>query len=438
MLDHFHPRVMVGVPGMAAVDEVINYDVAIVGGGLAGLGAAYGLRDSGLKTCVIEASDRLGGRVYGRHWSEVGADIDYGGTWVLPSFKTTRALAQEFGIDFTSSPSVATPLLHLRSGVYEERTHAGVSRTKLSDSLQQLNAVITESDGPISAREALDRAAVSDDVRDWHVATQRYLAGAPLEQIDSRHLLLDLDDLADPDHYSDQFVGTTKTLVAALSAQHSAEVLTGEAVVEISEEAGRYVVRSQTGRSWTAARVVLALPINVLSDVNLSGLPAVSADNLGEIKHVGASRKDWLVLSGVQRHFRVFASEGAYGYFRSERMLDNGHVLAVGLTASDEARSDLDDIERSIQRYLPSAQIVAHDTYDWVGSPFARGTWMVPEIGYYDRMALLQRKGESVVLAPNLYLVGGDVSAEFPGTIEGALKTGIDAAEAILMVSAHG
>ena len=39
-----------------------QWDVVIVGGGLAGLIAARDLQQRGLRTVVLEASDRLGGR----------------------------------------------------------------------------------------------------------------------------------------------------------------------------------------------------------------------------------------------------------------------------------------------------------------------------------------------------------------------------------------
>ena len=39
-------------------------DVVIDGGGLAGLTAARDLQQRGLRTVVLEASDRLGGRTY--------------------------------------------------------------------------------------------------------------------------------------------------------------------------------------------------------------------------------------------------------------------------------------------------------------------------------------------------------------------------------------
>ena len=39
-------------------------DVAIIGAGAAGLGAAHALKDSGLSCVVLEARDRVGGRAH--------------------------------------------------------------------------------------------------------------------------------------------------------------------------------------------------------------------------------------------------------------------------------------------------------------------------------------------------------------------------------------
>src|SRR4029079_10988649 len=41
-----------------------SVDVAIIGAGAAGLGAANALKNSGLSTIVLEARDRLGGRAH--------------------------------------------------------------------------------------------------------------------------------------------------------------------------------------------------------------------------------------------------------------------------------------------------------------------------------------------------------------------------------------
>ncbi len=41
-----------------------SVDVAIIGAGAAGLGAAHALKHSGLSTLVLEARDRVGGRAH--------------------------------------------------------------------------------------------------------------------------------------------------------------------------------------------------------------------------------------------------------------------------------------------------------------------------------------------------------------------------------------
>src|SRR5262245_56678641 len=75
----------------------IEADVCIIGAGYAGLSAARKLRQSGLAVAVLEARDRVGGRV----WTKVledGTALDMGGTWIGPGQDAVRGLADELGI----------------------------------------------------------------------------------------------------------------------------------------------------------------------------------------------------------------------------------------------------------------------------------------------------------------------------------------------------
>ena len=76
--------------------------VLIVGGGLAGLGAAYELRKRGLNHTVLEASPRVGGRVMTEEVK--GFRIDAGANIFLEAYGTVRAVAEDLGVSMQRTP----------------------------------------------------------------------------------------------------------------------------------------------------------------------------------------------------------------------------------------------------------------------------------------------------------------------------------------------
>lgn len=71
-------------------------DVIVIGAGFAGLAAARRASDAGLRPLVLEARDRVGGRVYTE--THHGAAIDLGGQWLGPTQDRALALARELGL----------------------------------------------------------------------------------------------------------------------------------------------------------------------------------------------------------------------------------------------------------------------------------------------------------------------------------------------------
>jgi monoamine oxidase len=72
-------------------------DVAVVGAGLAGLVAARDLLANGLSVLVLEARERVGGRLL-NHTLGNGAVVELGGQWVGPTQDRVLALAEELGV----------------------------------------------------------------------------------------------------------------------------------------------------------------------------------------------------------------------------------------------------------------------------------------------------------------------------------------------------
>ena len=72
-------------------------DVVVVGAGLAGLAAARALTANGSSVVVVEARDRVGGRVL-NHDIGGGKVVEVGGQWIGPTQDRLAALARELGV----------------------------------------------------------------------------------------------------------------------------------------------------------------------------------------------------------------------------------------------------------------------------------------------------------------------------------------------------
>jgi monoamine oxidase len=78
--------------------EQMDVDVCVVGAGYAGLTAARRLSESGKSIAVLEARDRVGGRIWTEHLAD-GSAVDRGGAWLGPDHEAILRLAGEVGVD---------------------------------------------------------------------------------------------------------------------------------------------------------------------------------------------------------------------------------------------------------------------------------------------------------------------------------------------------
>jgi monoamine oxidase len=79
-------------------DGTRDVDVVVVGAGLAGLAAAREAASAGASVLVVEARDRVGGRVL-NHDLGGGAIVEVGGQWIGPTQDRIAAIARDVGVD---------------------------------------------------------------------------------------------------------------------------------------------------------------------------------------------------------------------------------------------------------------------------------------------------------------------------------------------------
>src|SRR5215217_4353650 len=88
-------------------------DVVVVGAGFAGITAARELQRQGLDVVVLEARDRVGGRVLSEPIGD-GKVVEVGGQWVGPGQDRLYALAREVGIETFPTHSEGENVIEFR------------------------------------------------------------------------------------------------------------------------------------------------------------------------------------------------------------------------------------------------------------------------------------------------------------------------------------
>jgi monoamine oxidase len=92
--------------------ERLRTDYCVVGAGFAGLAAARRLRDRGKSVALLEARDRVGGRVWNRTAAD-GSVVSVGGTWLGKRQDRMFDLCRELGLEVYPQYERGDTVMHL-------------------------------------------------------------------------------------------------------------------------------------------------------------------------------------------------------------------------------------------------------------------------------------------------------------------------------------
>jgi monoamine oxidase len=107
--------------------ERLRTDYCVVGAGFAGLSAARRLRDRGKSVALIEARDRVGGRVWNRTAAD-GSVVSVGGTWLGQRQDRMFELCRELGMEVYPQYDLGDTVMHLDG---TNRRYRGIPKVNL-------------------------------------------------------------------------------------------------------------------------------------------------------------------------------------------------------------------------------------------------------------------------------------------------------------------
>ncbi len=430
--------------------------VIVAGAGLAGLTAAYELQRRGARVTVVEARDRVGGRVRtmregfcgGQH-AEVGGDL------IDPDQEAIRQLAKEMGL--TLSPILRGGFSFVGQGrrgpVIERVSRSGSVWTELAQAAEPWVRAYRLSerrwDGPIARRladcsvaEWLDDIGADRRLR----ARLNGLRGFFLADPDQLSLLALVDQLASESPAADRFyriTGGNDRLATALAGtlQEAIQFKTIVRAVAQRRDQVRVTVRGQGGQChMTADALVLALPATMTRRIAFT--PPLPALQQQAFRHLGYGPATKTLLQFDRRFWRQPGRTLAYGtdlpigaiWDGNEEQRGRGGILTLlaGGSASHDTKQLFaqggDEAVAARLKWLGAAKAILRGSshVSWEDDPFVGGGYAVFQPGYdpAQRAWLAKPHGRMV-------FAGEHTSLRWQGYMNGAVESGLRAAEEI-------
>ncbi|GAA4323100.1 protoporphyrinogen oxidase [Streptomyces venetus] len=265
-------------------DRASTGHVVVIGAGIAGLAAAHRLLERGTRVTVLEASDRVGGKLLPGEIA--GARVDLGAESLLARRPEAVALAREVGLaDRLQPPATATASLWTRGALRPmPQGHVmGVPGTAAA-----LSGVLSDEGLARIERDAeLPRTEVGDDV-----AVGEYVAERLGREVVDRLV----DPLLGGVYAGDAYRISMRSAVPQLFEAARAHTSLMEGVREIQAKAA---AARQTGPVFMGIQGgVGTLPLAVAESVRARGGEILTGTPVTELRRTPADG-GWRIVSGV-------------------------------------------------------------------------------------------------------------------------------------------
>ncbi len=275
--------------------------VVVVGAGIAGLTVANALTHAGAECVVLEARDRIGGRLHTVDLA--GSPVDLGGSWIhMPAGNPMSAFARQVGVSCRSADPV--PEMAGFDCAEGRRLSADEAEALLSlydeafpDAAGQLAAEL----GPdASAADGIEAFVAGADLVPGEARRARQMLYAVIEAesadlAERQSLRWMWNELEyDGNYFGDVPDGGYRRLVGAMAA--GVDLRLGVEVTEVAISAGGVRVRGVDGISEEGSHVVVTVPLGVLKRGAPRFSPRLPPDRLAAIGRLGFGRFEKVAL----------------------------------------------------------------------------------------------------------------------------------------------
>ncbi|MCB0210333.1 MAG: FAD-dependent oxidoreductase [Anaerolineae bacterium] len=415
--------------------QQLEHDVIIIGAGAAGLAAAQKLKAAGREPLILEARDRLGGRIWTDHTItpvELGAEFIHGehaATWQL------------------IEPAALETDLWPRGRQYQQYTYLYIlnghllADSALDTQMAALYEHVTHFTGPeCSAREAVLAITDPDDAALPYILSR--LACVEAAEVDRLSATaLTQERALNTAGWENYHIRAGYDALPALMAQ-GLDIRCNSPVTRIDWSDSGAQLLLANNQTLTARHVIVTVPLGVLQADCPNFLPALPPAKQQAIAVLAMGHVTKLVLQfsrSVWPSFSYLCSDGVIPDWWQAGSADapvlmgySGGPAALELAALGEEAAieqGLAELSQAFGDDIRSA-FVSGRLVDWSTDPWSLGAYTYTPVGAGNARAEL-----AAPLASTLFFAGEATSTNgHVATVHGAIETGWRAAAEVLAV----
>jgi len=393
--------------------------VIVVGAGFAGLAAADALVRGGADVEVLEARDRVGGRVWSVPFA--GAVVERGAEFILPHDKTVIATADRLGLPLVRKGT--------RYGNREPRGGEHVTRGQVVAALAQIRSEPpAPGDGTLAG--ALGAYRLEPPVVAAILARIEVSCAYPADDLDAGALKEGAASFGDFDTFT---VAGGNDRIARELAARLGEAVHLSAPVTYVGWTNHEVRVTAGGREWLADAAVIAVPASVLEAILFE--PALPAGKTAV--RYGQAAKLFVALRAPAPPSEVLSVPERYWCY-TQLGPDGDPVPFVAAFAGSPSALEALEVGNGPGRWLESLRRLRPDldlnpdgafVSTWADDPWARGAYSARSTGTPLDAAALRRPVGPLVFA------GEHTAGGWHGLMEGALRSGEKTAQELLQTT---
>ena len=426
----------------AALDKVTQVDVVVIGGGFAGTTAARECCKAGLRTVLLEARNRLGGRTF---YSRFGDDpVELGGAYIHWFQPNIWSEVLHYGLPVIEPPGITTPqkLMWLSEGKVKEPP-LDQALAMFSDGMKKFNqdapkifprpydnfreADLVKKYSGLSIMDRIGQINLPAEQADLVQGMMELCASSSVRQaayldmakwwaLSGNDLFLMDDALA---RY--KFENGTISLINAMVEDAKIPVFISAPVAKVKQDVNGVEVTVQGGKVVKAKRAIVAVPLNVLQYIEFE--PSLSPAKLEASKerHSGHGVMVYMRVKGPIPAFWALAHdpEPLSAIWMERASQRDSLICATGSSPELIDIHDAGQVQSALRKFFPEAEVEETMGYDWTVDPYSRGTWCVYRPNQLTRYWAEFRKPEG-----NVYLASSDWANGWRGFMDGAVESG--------------